>query len=187
MPRLTKIYTRTGDDGMTALGTRERVSKDNRRVAVYGEIDELNAFLGVALSSELQANVQEPLLRIQNELFNLGAQLAFPVKRGSESKVPQIRQLHIDELESLIDQLNKEVGTLENFILPGGSKSASMLHFARTVCRRAERSLVALMHEEHVDKLALVYLNRLSDLLFVMARYENKKQGVQEITWDTSA
>ena len=186
MPRLTKIQTRTGDDGTTALGTKERISKDSLRVGAYGDVDELNASIGLAIASGLEESISKTLVRIQNELFNLGSQLAFPAQNGDSTIVPIIKPDHVDVLESAIDKLLQEVGPLDNFILPGGSTGAAALHSARTICRRAERSLVSLMKDEDVEQITLIYLNRLSDALFVMARYENKMKGISDIVWDTS-
>ena len=185
MPKLTKIYTRTGDDGTTALGTTKRVPKDNPRVIAYGEIDELNALIGLALAQSLDPILAQPLAGVQNQLFHLGAELAFPPDEEKQVEVPQIKQDHIDALETLIDDLNKTLGPLENFILPGGSEGGAALHVARTVCRRAERHLVTLARNEPVRPLAIKYLNRLSDALFVMARYENKQKGKDDIAYTT--
>ncbi len=187
MPRLTKIYTRTGDDGTTALGTRSRVDKDALRVEAYGTIDELNALLGLVLAGELAPELRAILPTIQNELFNLGADLAFPPEDRGALKLPQIEEGHINNLESAIDKLNADLGALENFILPGGAPGAATLHVARTVCRRAERVVVQLARNEEIGEYNLPYLNRLSDLLFVLARFENKYQGIPEPTWDTSS
>jgi len=187
MPRLTKIYTRTGDDGTTALGTRQRVPKDHPRVRAYGSADELNSFLGLALAQGLSPRLAEVLPPIQNQLFHLGAELSFPPGEGEEFKVPRIESQHIESLEHLIDELNAVVGPLENFILPGGSPGAAALQVARAVCRRAERRVVTLASQETVRPEAQAYLNRLSDLLFVMARYENKQRGIAEPLWDTKA
>lgn len=187
MPRLTKIYTRTGDDGSTALGSRQRVPKDSLRVGAYGTVDELNSFIGVALAQGLSPRLAETLPVIQNLLFHLGAELSFPPEESSEMKIPHIEESHIQAIEQLIDELNAQVGPLENFILPGGAAGAAALQVARAVCRRAERGLVTLGREESVGPEALAYLNRLSDLLFVMARYENKQRGVQEPLWDSRA
>ncbi len=209
MPRLTKIYTRTGDDGSTALGSRQRVSKDNPRVRAYGSVDELNSFLGLALAQGLSPRLAETLPPIQNQLFHLGAELSFPANKEEESrkatlsavarsglrskpdkaipKIPRIEAHHIQALEELIDELNAVVGPLENFILPGGSPGAAVLQVARAVCRRAERRVVTLAREETLRPEALAYLNRLSDLLFVMARYENKQAGIVEPLWDTKS
>ena len=187
MPRLTKIYTRTGDDGTTALGTRSRVDKDALRVEAYGTVDEVNALLGLAMAGGLAPRLKESIPALQNELFNMGADLAFPPEDRGDLELPQIEPRHIEQLEKMIDELNEGLGALENFILPGGSQGAATLHVARTVCRRAERVLVQLARSETIGELNLPYLNRLSDLLFVMARYENNASGVPEPTWDTSS
>ena len=187
MPKLTKIYTRTGDQGETSLGSRTRVPKDHLRVAAYGDVDELNAQIGAALAHSLAPRLAESLPAIQNQLFHLGADLAFPPAERGDIQIPQIEQRHIDALETLIDEFNQVVGPLKNFILPGGSPGAGALHVARTVCRRAERRLVALARQEAVGPLALAYLNRLSDALFVFARYENYQRGVDEPLWDSHA
>jgi len=190
MPRLTKIYTRRGDEGQTSLGGGRRVSKDSLRVTAYGTVDELNASLGVCLAGGLTPRLDALLRPIQNELFHLGSDLSFPEDykaKHSEHRLPQIEARHIELLEQLIDEFNAAVGPLENFILPGGSLSAAHLHVARTVCRRAERAVVSLAQQEAVGAFALRYLNRLSDLLFVMARYENHERGVAEPLWNTTA
>lgn len=188
MPRITKIYTRTGDDGTTALGTKTRVAKDHPRITTYGTVDELNAIIGVALAAGLSPRLAETLPAIQNELFHLGSDLAFPDEAEKKQfQVPRIEQRHIDAIEALIDELNDVVGPLDNFILPGGCSSAAHLQHARTVCRRAERHLMTLMRDETVNLLDLNYLNRLSDLLFMMGRYENHQRGVEESLWDSHA
>jgi len=187
MPKITKIYTRTGDDGTTALGTTRRVSKDAPRVAAYGTVDELNALLGLALSYELDEKLAMVLPKIQNDLFHLGSDLAFPEEEKKQFSVPRIEERHVNSLESLIDELNESVGPLTNFILPGRVQGAAVLQVARAVCRRAEREVVSLSREEEVNPLNLQYLNRLSDALFVMGRYENKQKGVQEPLWDSRA
>ncbi len=184
MPRLTKIYTRKGDDGTTALGTRQRVKKNSDRVASYGEIDELNSVLGLTISLEADPKTKKILVRIQNELLVLGAELAYPADQ-KEFDIPKIKQRHIDSLENNIDELNEQLGPLENFILPGGSPGAASLQIARSVCRRAERKLVSLSEIDKVRSEALAYINRLSDLLFVLARYENKTKGGKENIWDS--
>ncbi|HUS94121.1 MAG TPA: cob(I)yrinic acid a,c-diamide adenosyltransferase [Patescibacteria group bacterium] len=188
MPKLTKIYTRTGDDGTTALGTRTRVSKANLRVRAFGDVDELNSLLGLALAAELCAELAAEIPKIQHELFNLGSELAFPAEGGTEvALVPGIASHHVENLEQLIDELNASVGPLENFILPGGSPGAAHLQVARAVCRRAERNIVALAQEENIGEQLLRYMNRLSDTLFVMARFENKAREVEEPIWNTLA
>lgn len=187
MPRLTKIYTRQGDQGLTGLGGGQRVPKDSLRVAAYGTVDELNSCLGVALASGLSRRLAEELPAIQNELFHLGSDLSFLEEDKQRYKLPQIEQRHIDKLERLIDEFSAVVGPLENFILPGGSIGSAHLHVARAVCRRAERDVVALAREEPVGPFVVQYLNRLSDALFVIARYENHQRGVSEPLWDSLA
>jgi cob(I)alamin adenosyltransferase len=185
MPRITRVYTRSGDDGTTGLGTGRRVPKDSPRVAAYGTVDELNACLGAALASGLDETLATELGRIQNELFHLGADLCVPEEDKERLPVPRIEDRHVTALERLIDRLSEGLGSLENFILPGGSPGASLLHLARTVCRRAERELVALSHRESVGTATVMYVNRLSDALFVMARYENRRKGVPDVLWDS--
>lgn len=185
MPRLTKIYTKTGDDGTTALGGGQRVTKDDLRVQAYGTVDELNSQIGVALAHGLSARLAETLPAIQNELFHLGSDLCFIEEDKPKYALPQIEERHIEKLQDLIDELNEIVGPLKNFILPGGAPGAANLHVARTICRRAERDVVSLSRVEAVSLNVLPYLNRLSDALFVMARYENHARGVPEPLWDS--
>jgi cob(I)alamin adenosyltransferase len=185
MPRLTKIYTRSGDDGTTSLGSRARVPKESLRVSAYGTVDELNSVLGVALAHGLVARLAETLPVIQNELFHLGSDLCFLEEDKETYQIPQIEARHVTALEELIDEMTAVTGSLENFILPGGVLGAAQLHVARTVCRRAERLVIALSREEAVGAFVIPYLNRLSDALFVMARYENKRRGVAEPLWDS--
>jgi cob(I)alamin adenosyltransferase len=187
MPRLTKIYTRRGDDGTTALGGGQRVPKDALRVVAYGSVDELNAALGIALAHGLSPRLAAVLPSLQNELFHLGSDLSFPEEDKENVEVPQIEARHVERLEALIDELMETLGPLQNFILPGGSVGAAHLHMARTICRRAERDVVALARAEQIGPYTLRYLNRLSDALFVMARYENYEQGVPEPLWDSRA
>ena len=184
MPRLTKLYTRSGDDGTTALGGGQRVDKDSLRVQLYGTVDELNSHIGAALAAGLGQRLQDSLRAIQNELFHLGADLCFLEEDKVHYTPPQVEQRHVDSLEETIDELTAVVGALENFILPGGSLGASHLHVARTVCRRAERDAISLAGREAVSPVAIRYLNRLSDALFVMARFENHHKGVDEPLWD---
>jgi len=187
MPRLTKIYTKGGDKGTTALGGGQRVPKDNLRVAVYGTVDELNSQIGVALAVGLVERLEEELARIQNELFDLGSDLCFLEEDKGKWPLPQIEARHVTKLEVLIDELTAVVGPLENFILPGGTIGSAQLHVARTVCRRAEREAATLAREEGVGAHVLSYLNRLSDALFVMARFENHERGVAEPLWKPGA
>lgn len=187
MPRLTKLYTRNGDQGMTALGSGRRVPKESLRVTSYGTVDELNSCIGVALAHGLSEKLADFLPVVQNELFHLGSDLCFTEDEKEKYNIPQIELRHVEKLELIIDELTKIVGPLENFILPGGSIGAANLHVARTVCRRAERDVSALTREEAVGQYVVPYLNRLSDALFVMARYENFVQDVPEPLWDTLA
>ncbi|MGZ8437229.1 MAG: cob(I)yrinic acid a,c-diamide adenosyltransferase [Candidatus Limnocylindrales bacterium] len=183
MPRLTRIYTKTGDTGMTGLGGGQRVPKDSRRVETYGTVDELNSQLGLALSLGLCERLAAELPRVQNQLFDLGSDLATPAASQARHPVPTIEPRHIEQLETLIDELNDVVGSLANFLLPGGSVGAAALHVARTICRRAERQATALARDEPIGPTVLPYLNRLSDALFVMARYENHQRGIPEPLW----
>lgn len=183
MPRLTKIYTKTGDAGTTALGGGQRVPKDALRVEAYGTVDELNSQIGVALAQGLCPRLQEVLPAIQNELFDLGSDLCFYEADKGKYQLPQIEARHVEQLEALIDELLAVVGPLQNFILPGGALGAAQLHVARTVCRRAERVVTALAREEAIGAHVLAYLNRLSDALFVMARFENHARAAPEPLW----
>jgi cob(I)alamin adenosyltransferase len=169
---------------MTTLGSRERVWKGSIRVQAMGDVDELNSLIGVALAIGPGHRTAEALSQIQNELFHLGADLAYPTD-GSVTQVPRIEDRHVTALEGHIDQINEEVGPLENFILPGGAPTAAHLHLARAVCRRAERTVVSLAQAEAVSPAALRYLNRLSDALFMIARLENKLSGTAEPLWDS--
>ena len=187
MPRLTKIYTRKGDDGSTGLGGGQRVAKESLRVAAYGTVDELNSHLGMALAAGLSEKLRQHLPHIQNELFHLGSDLCFLEEDKSRYNIPQVAARHVEKLERLIDELTAVVGPLENFILPGGTPGAAQLHVARTVCRRAERDVTTLSREEAIGEFVLPYLNRLSDALFVMARYENHERGIAEPLWDSRA
>lgn len=187
MPRLTRIYTRTGDDGSTALGSGARIAKDHLRVACYGTVDELNAQLGVVLCQLPPESLAIPLSRIQNDLLHLGADLCVTEADKLARPLPRIEERHVDWLEELIDAWNEKLPALENFILPGGSPAAAQLHVARTVCRRAERLLVTLAREEAVGDWTLRYLNRLSDALFVLARAANLISGDPDRLWNSRA
>jgi cob(I)alamin adenosyltransferase len=183
MPRLDRIYTKTGDEGTTGLGGGQRVPKDATRVAAYGTVDELNSLLGVALATGLSDRLSAVLPGIQNELFDLGSDLCWPSDDPRRARIPTVEARHVEALEALIDEFNAAVGPLSNFLLPGGSLGAAHLHVARTVCRRAERETVRLARDEAIGEHVLPYLNRLSDALFVMARYENLERGVAEPLW----
>ena len=176
-----RIYTKTGDAGETALFDGTRVSKADSRVDAYGDVDELNAWLGVARAQGVGPDIGDALVRIQRDLFALGALLADPRhKIAARVEKATLGETDVTRLEQIIDRLESELPALRHFILAGGSPSGSALHLARTVCRRAERRVVALAG---VDPIVVKYLNRLSDLLFVMARAVNSRAGVDEIEW----
>jgi cob(I)alamin adenosyltransferase len=178
--RLTRIYTRGGDAGETSLGDGTRVSKLDARIAAYGAVDELNATIGMVLAGPCPETFRGPLRRIQNELFDLGADLAVPA--GVEGRL-RISQEAIDELERLCDASNAELADLTSFVLPGGCPTAAALHVARTVCRRAELQALAAAEQVEISRLAPVYLNRLSDLLFIFSRAANALAGDPEPLW----
>ena len=188
MRRLTKIYTRTGDDGTTGLVGGKRVSKDALRIWACGTVDELNAAIGLARAfnaeekSPASRRIDKVLARIQNELFDLGAELA-TLPEDFHKGMPRVSRSHVAALEKLMDTLNAELGPLKEFILPGGCKTAAALHQARTICRRAERLCVRLAQGEKIGEFVVPYLNRLSDALFVLARRANKVHGVKETFW----
>jgi cob(I)alamin adenosyltransferase len=175
--RLSKIYTRTGDDGSTGLGDGSRVDKDNLRIEAIGTVDELNCSIGALLCHTLPDATQSALTNIQHSLFDIGGELCIP---GSTVITPD----RVDRLEQLLDTLNEELSPLKEFILPGGSPAAAACHQARAVCRRAERRTHSLMKTEDINPVSLKYLNRLSDLLFVMARHINKTAGIADILWE---
>ncbi|TML90293.1 MAG: cob(I)yrinic acid a,c-diamide adenosyltransferase [Actinobacteria bacterium] len=179
--RLTRIYTRGGDAGETSLGDGSRVSKLDARLAAFGAVDELNSQLGLALAApHLPQPFRGALEQIQNELFDVGADLSVPVE--SEGRL-RTTQAQVDELERLCDVFNEPLPELKSFVLPGGSEVAARLHVARAVCRRAERDSLAADVERGVNRLAIVYLNRLSDLLFILARAANAAVGQDEPLW----
>jgi len=178
-----KIYTKRGDDGTTGLFGAERVRKDSIRVSAYGDVDELNALLGLTRCEAGDSALGRILERIQSELFTLGAQLATPSPEDAPKHVPVITEAHVVALEDEIDRLDAELQPLRSFILPSGTRLASMLHVARTVCRRAERSVVTLASSDPVPPNTLRYINRLSDHLFTLARAANHRAGVEETKW----
>jgi cob(I)alamin adenosyltransferase len=178
--RLTKIYTRGGDAGETSLGDGSRVSKLDARIAAFGTVDELNAVVGQVLAGDCPDEIRRVLLRVQNELFDLGADLSVPMEHEARLRVTQEQ---VDHLEDDCDRFNAELPELKSFVLPGGSETAAMLHLARTVCRRAERETLVAAGADAVNPRALVYLNRLSDLLFILARAANAADGHEEPLW----
>jgi cob(I)alamin adenosyltransferase len=177
--RLTRIYTRGGDAGETSLGDGSRVPKLDCRIGAFGAVDELNAHIGVALADGVPEDMCGPLERIQNELFDVGADLSVPYGVGDGRL--RIDQERIDELERLCDRFNEELPELKSFVLPGGTPAAARLHVARTVCRRAERDALLAAREIELNPLVLVYLNRLSDLLFILARAANADQASEPL------
>ena len=174
--RLSRIYTRTGDDGTTGLGDGSRVAKDSARVAAYGTVDELNSAIGVVLACEAPPNVREVLNQVQHDLFDLGGELCIP-------GMAMVHAADVERLEAALDAFNEALPPLKEFILPGGGIAAAQCHLARTICRRAERRLVTLARGESVRAEAMHYLNRLSDLLFVLARVLARASGHGEVLW----
>ena len=183
-----KLYTRSGDDGSTGLFGGDRVSKDHPRVEAYGTLDELNASIGLAAvacdpTSPFGKRLSETFQKLQSRLFDIGADVATPEGNKHEAKINRITQAHIDELETLIDEMEEGNEPMTNFVMPGGTELASRLHMSRTICRRAERRLVNLGRVASVNQCALIYVNRVIDLLFAMARRANKAEGVKDVPW----
>jgi cob(I)alamin adenosyltransferase len=180
-----KIYTKTGDSGDTGLFGGGRVGKDHPRVEAYGDVDELNAVLGMARAVERMPRIDEVLVPVQRDLFAIGALLATPDRDRMAQHLQKARidERRIAELEQAIDDSESELEPLRAFILPGGTPKAAALHVARTVCRRAERHVVRLQHDVELPALVVIYMNRLSDLLFTLARLANKRAGAGEVTW----
>lgn len=177
--RISRVYTRTGDGGETALGDGKRVPKDHLRVEAIGEVDEVNCFLGVVLAQSIPKPVRECLMRVQHELFDLGGELCIPNHRMMTAD-------HVRRLEHDLEIFNTELPHLKEFVLPGGGRAASTCHVARAICRRAERRVVTLARAEPISADLLAYLNRLSDLLFVIARTVGRTEGRREVMWDVS-
>lgn len=174
--RLSKIYTKTGDDGTTGLGDGTRVAKDSARVAAYGTVDELNSAIGLVLAQQIPAAVREALTQVQHDLFDLGGELCIP-------GMAVVHDRDVERLEHTLDAFNADLPPLKDFILPGGGVAAACAHVARTVCRRAEREIIALARSETVRAETIRYLNRLSDLLFVLARVMARASGHGEVLW----
>ncbi len=174
--RLSKIVTRTGDAGTTGLGDGTRVGKDSLRIETMGQVDELNSTIGLLLSEDLPVEIAQALVGVQHDLFDLGGELCIP-------GMPMIGAPHIERLENLVERFNADLAPLKDFILPGGTRAAAFAHLARTVCRRAERDIVRLAAGEDVSDFARKYLNRLSDLLFVLGRALNKAAGRGDVLW----
>jgi len=174
--RLSKIVTRTGDDGTTGLASGDRIAKDQPRIAALGDVDELNSTIGLLLAESLPAAVRDALAGVQHDLFDLGGELSLPGHT-------LVADTHLARIDALIEQFNAGLPPLREFILPGGSRGAALAHVARTVCRRAERTLVTLKQSGNLQPLPAQYLNRLSDLLFVLARVLNRADGGSDVLW----
>jgi len=179
-----KIYTKQGDSGTTSLFGGKTVPKNSLRIDAYGNVDELNSVIGVVRANSPEENTDKILETIQHALFNLGADLATEESNAKASAIPRIASGDVAVLEKVIDEIDPLLPPLQQFILPGGTNSAALLHFARTVCRRAERATVALAATEKINNEDIIYLNRLSDLLFVLARYENHAKKNEETKWN---
>ena len=184
MVKLTRIYTKGGDKGTTSLGTGKRVPKHDQRVAAFGTVDEANAAIGIA-RLHTSGDADAALARIQNDLFDLGADLCAPEGEGTKDRL-RIIDAQVERLEQEIDAMNAELAPLNSFVLPGGSAASAYLHLARTIARRAERDITRLAESEAVNPAAIRYINRLSDHLFVLARYENDK-GAKDVLWEPGA
>lgn len=174
--RLSKIYTRTGDNGTTGLGDGSRVDKDSQRVETFGTVDELNSQLGVVLSISLPPEIHTLLTGVQHDLFDLGGEISVPGRQALD-------ETYVTRLEHALDHLNAHLAPLKEFILPGGTSAAAACHLARTVCRRAERRVISLRRQTEINPAVVHYLNRLSDLLFVVARYLNHSAGSGDVLW----
>lgn len=176
-----KIYTKKGDEGETSLYGGQKVSKSSLRIASYGTVDELNSILGMVLAEKPTAKTERLLKIVQEQLFVLGADLATPISK--EVRINRISEKEVEFLESSIDDMETYLPALKNFILPGGTKAGASIHYARTVCRRAERLTVECSDDEEISPLSLIYLNRLSDFLFVLGRFENYSTNTEETPW----
>ena len=185
MIKIDKVYTKGGDKGKTSLGNGERVDKSSTRVEAFGTVDEANAILGL-LKMEITSVHKKTINRIQNDLFDLGADLCIPEAKSLKYPPLRISEKHVELLERDIDLINKNLDPLESFVLPGGSYTSSYVHLARTVVRRAERRIIELAKKENINPITIKYINRLSDLLFVLARIENKEKNIEDILWKPS-
>ncbi|MDE1765433.1 MAG: cob(I)yrinic acid a,c-diamide adenosyltransferase [Thaumarchaeota archaeon] len=177
---LTKIYTKTGDDGITGLIGGKRVKKTDPRIMAYGTVDEINSAIGIVLSSRLDPDIKSILIKIQNDLFTIGSDLANPDSKDSSNRVTENM---IKYLENQIDRLESDLSPITYFILPGGDVLASQIHIARSICRRAEVNILQILEKEQINKNCQVYINRLSDLLFVIARTVNSRKKIKDVAW----
>jgi cob(I)alamin adenosyltransferase len=183
-----KIYTKTGDKGETGLFGGERVSKESLRISAYGTIDELNSFIGLAITESKDEGVKKNLRKIQNQLFVVGSDLATPEnEKSNKLNIKRTPPSFYTDIENMIDEYDAQLEELRNFILPGGSKTAALLHVCRTVCRRAEREVVALKNSVTIGENIIIFLNRLSDLFFVLSRFENKVSNHPDIIWNPNS
>lgn len=179
-----KIYTKTGDKGQTSLFGGERVGKNNIRIKAYGSLDELNSFIGLTIVKVKSEKIKEVLFNLQNKLFIVGSDLATPsTEKNKKLNIQRTPAEFISEVEILIDELSSNLEDLKNFILPGGSEGAALLHICRTIARRAEREIVELKQSEQITENIIIFTNRISDLFFVLSRYENKHSNIPDIKW----
>ncbi|HMU42285.1 MAG TPA: cob(I)yrinic acid a,c-diamide adenosyltransferase [Ignavibacteriaceae bacterium] len=179
-----KIYTKTGDNGETSLFGGERVGKNNIRIKAYGSLDELNSFIGLTLAKVKNEKIQEVLFNLQNKLFIVGSDLATPSsEKNKKLNIQRTSPEYITEVENWIDEFSSNLDDLKNFILPGGSEGAALLHICRTIARRAEREIVELKRTEQINENVIIFTNRISDLFFVLSRYENKHSNIPDIKW----
>jgi cob(I)alamin adenosyltransferase len=180
-----KIYTKTGDKGETGLFGGERVSKNSLRINAYGTVDELNSFIGLTITESQDPSIKNLLKDIQNKLFVVGTDLATPdTDKNKKLKIQRTPMEYVFQMEKIIDEYSAKLEELKNFILPGGSKAAALLHICRTICRRAEREVVALNNDMKIGENIIIFLNRLSDLFFVLSRYENKVSHIPDVIWN---
>jgi len=182
-----KIYTRTGDKGETGLFGAGRVSKASSRIDAYGDIDETNSHIGLVRSFAKDKKITKILQSIQEDLFVLGSDLATPLESPARKNIRTITGQDVKRLENIIDEIEEKNKPLRNFVIPAGSNTASLLHVARTICRRAERKVVALKEKERINEQCLIYLNRLADLLFVLARFANKLSKIKDVEWNSKS
>lgn len=187
MPRISRVTTRTGDDGTTGLGGGQRIPKDAPRISALGAVDELSSAVGLAIAAGVSPATRQRLRSVQNDLFHLGADLCILEDDKTRRPGPCIEPRHLQALDEMIDDLTKALPALENFVLPGGTPAAASLHLARAVCRRAERAVVALSRGEPIGTQVVQYLNRLSDALFLLAREENRAASEPDVIWDSRA
>lgn len=179
------FFTRTGDNGETNLFSGERISKNSQRMSVEGNLDELNSLVGLSITQIKDENMRNILFQVQNDLFVIGSEIATPEKEKVSYKIPEITADHVRRIEDYTNEIGNKIEPLQKFILPGGTVNAALFHTVRAVCRRTERSIVALAENEKINEEILKYCNRLSSLFFVLARFENKNSGVKDVEWNS--